>query len=83
MRAYERLIRYAAYPTASDESCPDCPSTPAQLTFARALADEMQSLGIADANVDENGYVFGTIQSALSRTWTWWTRCRLKIFARA
>ena len=61
MRAYERLIRYAAYPTASDENCPDCPSTSAQLTFARALADEMRSLGIADANVDENGYVFGTI----------------------
>lgn len=61
MRAYERLIRYAAYPTASDENCPDCPSTSAQLTFARALAEEMRSLGISDANVDENGYVFGTI----------------------
>lgn len=61
MRAYERLIRYAAYPTASDEACPNCPSTPAQFDFARALVEEMKSLGIPDANVDENGYVFGTI----------------------
>lgn len=61
MRAYERLIRYAAYPTASDENCPNCPSTPAQMEFAKALAEEMKALGIEDANVDENGYVFGTI----------------------
>lgn len=61
MRAYERLIRYAAYPTASDENCPNCPSTPAQMDFARVLVEEMKSLGIHDANVDENGYVFGTI----------------------
>lgn len=61
MKAYEKLIRYAAYPTASDERCQDCPSTPAQLDFARALVEEMKSLGIADAGVDENGYVFGTI----------------------
>lgn len=61
MRAYERLIRYAAYPTASDETCPNCPSTPAQMEFAKALVEEMKALGIADANVDANGYVFGTI----------------------
>jgi len=61
MRAYERLIRYTAYPTASNEANECCPSTPAQMDFAKVLVEEMKSLGIADANVDENGYVFGTI----------------------
>lgn len=61
MRAYERLIQYTAYPTASDETSATCPSTPAQFDFARALVEEMKGLGIVDANVDANGYVFGTI----------------------
>ncbi|HHT73783.1 MAG TPA: peptidase T [Firmicutes bacterium] len=61
MRAYERLIRYAQYPTASDAENPNCPSTPAQRVFAQALVEEMQAMGIADARVDEHGYVYGTI----------------------
>ena len=61
MRAYERLIRYAQYPTASDTENPNCPSTPAQRVFAQALVEEMQAMGIADARVDEHGYVYGTI----------------------
>lgn len=61
MRAYERLLKYAQYPTASDGASPNCPSTEEQLVLARALAEEMQSMGIADARVDEHGYVYGTI----------------------
>lgn len=61
MRAYERLLKYVQYPTASDESCPDCPSSPAQKEFAAALVQEMKELGMSDAKVDEHGYVYGTI----------------------
>ncbi len=61
MRAYERLIRYTKYPTASDENSQSCPSTPAQLDFAKDLVEEMKGLGIANARVDEHGYVYGTI----------------------
>ncbi len=61
MRAYERLIRYTSYPTASNENSESCPSTPAQLEFADALAKELRSLDVQDVSVDENGYVFGTI----------------------
>ncbi|HKM17893.1 MAG: peptidase T [Firmicutes bacterium] len=63
MRAYERLIKYAKFEAASDRSSDSCPSTPEQLEFGRALVEEMQSLGIKDAHMDENGYVFGTIES--------------------
>lgn len=63
MKAYERLLNYVKYETASDGTNDTCPSTPEQLDFGRALVEEMQALGIKDANMDENGYVFGTIES--------------------
>ena len=65
MKAYERLLEYCKYPTASDETSETCPSTPSQTVFAEALAGEMKALGIADSAVDENGYVYGTIPSNL------------------
>lgn len=63
MRAYERLLKYTKFEAASDGTSSNCPSTPEQLDFGRALVDEMLELGIKDANIDENGYVFGTIES--------------------
>ena len=63
MKAYERLIRYAGYETASDSSSPTCPSTPSQLEFGKTLVEEMKRIGIQDAGMDENGYVFGTIKA--------------------
>ena len=63
MRAYERLLKYVTYPTASEESAPEdrCPSTPGQKVFAAALVEEMQSLGMTDAHMDDAGYVYGTL----------------------
>ena len=61
MRAYERLLNYIQFDTASDESSETCPSTAKQLTLARALVAEMRGLGIEDARVDEHGYVYGSI----------------------
>ncbi|MDF2541475.1 MAG: pepT [Herbinix sp.] len=63
MRAYERLINYTKYATASDSQSNTCPSTPQQLIFGQALVEEMKSIGILDANMDENGYIFGTIEA--------------------
>ena len=63
MRAYERLINYTKFATASNELSTAHPSTAEQLVFGRALVEEMKSLGIADAAMDENGYVFGTIEA--------------------
>lgn len=63
MRAYERLIKYTKYETASLSGSNTCPSTPSQLEFGKALVEEMKQIGIKDASMDENGYVFGTIES--------------------
>ncbi len=61
MRAYERFLNYIQYDTASDENSPTTPSTKKQLILAKALADEMQAMGISDARLDEYGYVYGSI----------------------
>ena len=61
MRAYERLLNYVRYDTASDENSPTCPSTKKQLALAEALVEELRSLGVDDARVDEHGYVYGSI----------------------
>lgn len=61
MRAYERLLKYVAFDTTSDEDSPSCPSTPNQLLLAQALADELRGLGVADARVDAYGYVYGSL----------------------
>ena len=61
MRAYERLLKYIRFDTASDETSETCPSTEKQLLLAEALADEMRSMGLADVRVDENGYVYGFV----------------------
>lgn len=61
MRAYERLLRYAQVHTTSDPQSESCPSTACQLELASLLAEELKELGVADARVDEYGYVYGSI----------------------
>ena len=61
MRAYERLIRYAKIYTTSDPKSETFPSTARQLDLAKLLVEELHQLGVADARVDENGYVYGSI----------------------
>ena len=63
MRAYERFLNYVAYPTMSDETTGTTPSTAKQLVLAKSLCDELISLGLSDAVVDEYGYVYATLPS--------------------
>lgn len=61
MRAYERLIRYARVYTTSDPDNEKCPSTACQFDLAQILVDELKAIGVTDACVDENCYVYGSI----------------------
>lgn len=61
MRAYERFMRYIQFDTASDDLSPSCPSTEKQLLLGHALVNEMLEMGIRDARIDKNGYVYGSI----------------------
>ena len=61
MKPYERLIKYAKFPTASDELNEACPSTEKQLTFAKALESELKQIGCTEVTLDENCYLFASI----------------------
>lgn len=59
----DRFIRYAKIDTQSDSNSPTCPSTAKQLNLSRILVEELKAMGITDAELDSNGYVYGTIPS--------------------
>ena len=57
MTVLERFLCYVAYDTQSSEETGTTPSTEKQKVLGRALAKELNILGLADARMDENGYV--------------------------
>ena len=61
MTVSERFLKYVAFDTQSDEFSETCPSTDKQKVFGQALVEEMLSMGIADAYMDKDGYVYGTV----------------------
>lgn len=61
MRAYERLLKYVSYETTSDENSQTCPSSAKELVLADELVEDLKAIGVADAHVDKDGYVYGSI----------------------
>ena len=61
MTVSERLLKYVSFDTRSDESSETCPSTEKQKCLGAALVEEMQAMGIADARMDADGYVYGSV----------------------
>ena len=57
----ERFLRYVSFDTQSDEESPSCPSTAKQKVLGAAIVKEMLAMGITDAHMDEDGYVYGTV----------------------
>ena len=57
----ERFLRYVTFDTKSDETSECCPSTAGQRVLGAALVEEMKSMGITDACMDADGYVYGTV----------------------
>ena len=62
----DRFLRYVRYDTQSDEASQTFPSTDKQLVLLRDLADELRSLGLADAAIDSHGYVTATVPATTS-----------------
>ena len=62
MRAYERFLKYVKVHTTSDPANVGClPSSERQFDLARMLVEEMEAMGIQDARVDEQCYVYGSL----------------------
>jgi tripeptide aminopeptidase len=63
----ERLLRYVVIDTQSDPASPTCPSTAKQKHLGTLLAEELRDMGIADAHIDEFGYVYATIPATTDK----------------
>jgi tripeptide aminopeptidase len=61
--AAERFMRYVQIDTQSDPLSSSHPTTEKQKNLSMLLADELKLMGIADAHMDEWGYVYATIPS--------------------
>jgi tripeptide aminopeptidase len=57
----ERFLRYVVIDTQSDPASPTCPSTEKQKDLGRLLAAELSEMGLSDAHLDDNGYVYATL----------------------
>ena len=63
----DKFLRYVAVETTSDENGATHPSSLKELDLSRMLVEEMKKMGIADASLDENGYVMGTIPANIDK----------------
>lgn len=59
----DRFLRYVRIDTQSDPNSSTFPSTKKQFDLLRLLVDELHSLGLKDAHVDEHGYVMATLEA--------------------
>ncbi|OJU28983.1 MAG: peptidase T [Nitrobacter sp. 62-13] len=57
----ERFLRYVVIDTQSDPASPTYPSTDKQKNLGRLLVRELKEIGVADACLDQYGYVYATI----------------------
>jgi tripeptide aminopeptidase len=63
--AADRFLRYVRIDTQSDEDSETYPSTDGQLVLLRLLRDELEQAGLADAAIDEHGYVTATLPATV------------------
>lgn len=61
--AAERFLRYVQIDTQSDPKSTTHPTTEKQKNLSQLLVEELKSMGVEDAEMDEWGYVYGTVPS--------------------
>ena len=67
MTLVERFLKYVSFDTQSSEETGVTPSTPGQMAFARYLKEELETLGLEEVTLDENGYLFATLPANTGR----------------
>jgi tripeptide aminopeptidase len=59
----ERFLKYVQIDTTADPTSTSFPSSEKQKDLAKILVQELQEIGISDAEMDQHGYVYATIES--------------------
>ena len=63
----DRFLNYVKIDTQSDPTSTSFPSTEKQKNLARILVEELHEMGVADAAMDEHGYVYATIPATSTK----------------
>ncbi len=63
----DRFLRYVVIDTQSDPKSSTQPSTEKQMNLGRLLVEELLTIGLSDAHIDEHGYVYATIPSNVDK----------------
>lgn len=63
----ERFLKYVSFETTSDEEAGVTPSTPGQMVLAKYLKEELESLGLQEVFLDENGYLYATLPANIDQ----------------
>ena len=59
MLVQDRFLKYVSFDTQSDENSATTPSSEKQKLLGAYLAEELSKMGLENAHMDENGYVYG------------------------
>lgn len=57
----DRFLKYVSFETTSNEEAGVTPSTPGQMVLAKCLKEELESLGLQEVFLDDNGYLYATL----------------------
>ena len=63
MDVIERFLKYVSFDTKSDEESATVPSTEKQKLLGAYLVEELRSIGLRDAHMDEYGYVYAWLDA--------------------
>jgi len=63
----KRFLKYVSFDTQSDENSETCPSTRKQYDFGEYLVEELREIGLSDAEIDQNGYVYATLEGNVDK----------------
>lgn len=61
MKVEERLLNYVKIKTPCDENSESYPTSQCQFDLAKVLVEELKSLGVENAQLDEHCFVYGTV----------------------
>lgn len=63
----DRFLKYVTFETTSDEVSGVTPSTPGQMVLAKYLKEELESLGLQEVFLDDNGYLYATLPANIDK----------------
>jgi len=66
-RLLDRFLRYVRVHTTANDQTDDYPSSPGQWELGRMLVEELQAMGVEDAQQDEHGLIYATVPATVDR----------------